>query len=71
MKSNEYNQLETTQETKITLKTRAEKYEKIKEIIEQNSTYDVPEITYTKIDGGNKDYLDWMKESTPDFEGAK
>jgi len=57
------NQLETTQESKIIFKTHGGKYEQIKEIIEQNSSYDVPEITYITIDGGNKEYLDWLKES--------
>ena len=59
------NQQETTQESKITLKTRLENYEKIKEIIQKNCKYQIPEITYTRIDGGNKEYLDWLAESTP------
>jgi periplasmic divalent cation tolerance protein len=58
------NQLETTQESKVVLKTRAENYDKIKEIIEQNCKYEVPEITYTVIDGGNKMYMNWLQEST-------
>lgn len=62
------NQLETAQESKITLKTELSKFEKIKEIIKQNSKYQVPEITYNKIDGGSKDYLEWIVESTPDFQ---
>lgn len=62
------NQLETAQESKITLKTRLSKFEKIKQIIKENSKYQIPEITYTKIDGGNKEYLDWVSESTPDFQ---
>ena len=44
------NQLETTQESKIVLKTRLENYNKIREIIEQNSKYEVPEITWFKIE---------------------
>lgn len=60
------NQLETNQESKIVLKTRADLYEKVKEIIVQNSKYQIPEITYTVIDGGNKEYLEWLKESTPE-----
>lgn len=59
------NQLETAQETKITFKTRAEHYEAIKEIIQQNCNYELPEITFAKIDGGNKEYLDWLQQSTP------
>lgn len=58
------NQLETSQETKIVLKTRREHYDKIREVIEQNCKYEVPEITWFKIEGGNKSYMDWLLEST-------
>lgn len=58
------NQLETSQESKIVMKTRAEYYERIQEIITQNSKYQVPEITYIIIDGGNQEYMSWLKEST-------
>ena len=64
------NKLETTQESKIVLKTRRENYDKIREIIEQNSKYQVPEITWFKIEGGNKAYMDWLQESTLSPEQA-
>lgn len=57
------NQLETTQESKIVLKTRRDYYEKIKELIEKNCKYEVPEILWFKIEGGNPLYMDWMKDS--------
>ena len=57
------NKLDTVQESKIVLKTRLDLYDKIKEIIEQNCSYEVPEITWVRIDGGNKDYMDWWEES--------
>lgn len=58
------NEQETVQESKITLKTRAENYDKIKEYIEKTCNYDIPEITFVTIDGGNKAYLDWLKENS-------
>lgn len=58
------NKLETTQESKIILKTRADFFEKVKEVIEQNCKYEVPEILWFKIDGGNKSYMDWLADST-------
>ncbi len=61
------NQLETSQESKIIFKTRYEKYEEVKKIILDNCTYEVPEITYVTIDGGNEEYLNWITDSTPDF----
>jgi periplasmic divalent cation tolerance protein len=60
------NQLETAQESKITFKARLENYEKIRDVIQKNCSYEVPEITYTNLDGGNEAYLNWLKESTPD-----
>lgn len=65
------NQLETSQESKITFKTRLEHYDKIKKVIEENCSYEVPEITYSIIDGGNEPYLNWLNESTPDFSKNK
>lgn len=65
------NQLETVQESKITFKTRLENYERIKEVIMKNTTYEVPEITYTNLDGGNEAYLKWLEESTPSDNVAK
>lgn len=56
--------LETAQESKIILKTRSEFYDQVKEIIMQNCKYEIPEITWHFIDGGNAEYLDWIKEST-------
>jgi periplasmic divalent cation tolerance protein len=57
------NQLETTQETKIVLKTKAELYDTVKEIIEKNCKYQVPEILVFEIASGNSLYKDWLRES--------
>jgi periplasmic divalent cation tolerance protein len=56
-------QLETMQESKIVLKTVIKNFEQIKQIIENTCKYEIPEITYRTIDGGNEAYLDWMKSS--------
>ena len=61
------NKLETTQESKVVYKTPLSKFEKVKEVILSNAKYEVPEILYHIIDGGNQEYLDWLKESTPDL----
>lgn len=63
------NQLETQQESKVVFKTRLDYYDKIKEIIKQNSSYQIPQIIYFNIDGGNREYMEWMNESMPaDFK---
>ncbi len=61
------NHLETTQESKIIFLTRRDKFERIKEVIQQNSKYQVPEISFRTVEGGNQPFLDWIEESTPDF----
>lgn len=58
------NRLETAQESKIVLKTRLENFSKIREVIEQNCKYEVPEITWFKIEGGNQSYMEWLRTST-------
>lgn len=57
------NQLETTQESKIVMKTKKEKFHAVREVIESNSSYEVPEITWRTIEGGNQAYMDWLGES--------
>ncbi|MBS4168507.1 divalent-cation tolerance protein CutA [Parachlamydia sp. AcF125] len=61
------NQLETALESKVVFKTRLEKFEKIKEAILKNCSYQIPEITYQVIQDGNREYLEWLKTSIPDF----
>ena len=50
------NQLETTQESQVIFITRADLFEKVKTIIQENASYQIPEIIYTQIDGGNKGF---------------
>ena len=58
------NELEKSQESKIFLKSQFNKFDQIKKAILKNCSYDVPEITYTTIAGGNDEYLNWVKENT-------
>ncbi len=57
------NKLETGQESKVILKTSKELFPKIKEIILENSSYDVPEVLVFELVDGNEAYLEWMAES--------
>jgi periplasmic divalent cation tolerance protein len=57
------NNLETSQESKIILKTKRDFYEKIKEVILKNCKYEVPEITWMSIEGGNEGYIQWLQET--------
>jgi periplasmic divalent cation tolerance protein len=55
-------QLETTQESNVVMKTKKDHYESVKKVILENCSYQVPEITYRHIDGGNEEYLKWIDE---------
>jgi periplasmic divalent cation tolerance protein len=57
-------QLETTQESKIILQTRKSLFDQVKKVILENSTYQIPEICFHDLDGGNEEYLGWLREST-------
>jgi Uncharacterized protein involved in tolerance to divalent cations len=53
-------QLDTLQESKVLLKTTKIHFETIKKHIEANSSYQIPEITYTRLDYINNAYRDFL-----------
>ncbi len=61
------NRLETVQESKVVYKTLLTRFDKVKEVILSNAKYDIPEVLYHIIDGGNEEYLRWLRESAPDL----
>jgi periplasmic divalent cation tolerance protein len=65
------NQLESAQESRIILKTRLDLYEAVKKIIKENCSYEIPEITFVHIDGGNQEYLEWLDQSLPVKESSE
>ena len=56
------NQLETTQETRVTFRTARDRFDEVVKIIKENSGYEIPEIAFTAIEGGDAAYLEWMKQ---------
>ena len=58
------NKLNTEQETKVILKTTRDRFEQVKEVILEQTEYEVPEILVISIEDGNQSYIDWVKEST-------
>lgn len=61
------NRLETDQECKVIFKTRKDNWEKVKQTILDNCTYEVPEILWFPIGGGHEEYLSWAAESTQEI----
>lgn len=54
--------IETAQEVKVLLKTLDQHFLAIRTLIQENCSYDVPEISKIIIDEANPPYLEWLKE---------
>ena len=59
-------EIETAQETPLTVKTRGELYARVEEVIRSRHPYELPEIVAVPITHGSSAYLDWIiAETTP------
>ncbi len=56
--------LQTEQESKIVFKALISRFDEIKDLIIRNCSYQVPEITYQIIVGGNQAYLEWLQNAS-------
>ena len=56
--------VEESREIALIAKTRLELVEKVIERVKQIHSYEVPCVVSWKIESGNIDYLDWIKNST-------
>lgn len=50
----------SSKETLVNIKTKADLFSKVEEIIIKNHPYKIPQITQIKIDKGSKAYLSWI-----------
>ncbi len=53
--------LDTSQESKVFLKSSKELFDRVRQVIEENCAYDVPEITATAISLCNPSYQEWLE----------
>ena len=56
-------QVQTAQESKVIFKTTHECLDEIKQEIEKNCKYQVPEITCFQVDNVNQEYSKWLQNS--------
>ena len=56
--------IENSDEYQVKMKSKKELYNEIEKIILENHSYEVPQIVYYDIDGGYKEYLDWIGNET-------
>jgi periplasmic divalent cation tolerance protein len=48
----------------LILKTKKEKFPKVKKLVRELHSYEIPCITYWKSDQTDRPYLDWIKRET-------
>lgn len=46
------------------IKTRRDLFEKVRNFIAENHSYDLPEVIMLPIEAGSEHYLNWVKENT-------
>ena len=54
-------QLDTSQESKICFISLKEHFESIQKVILDNSSYQIPEISYRAVEYVNEEYLQWIR----------
>jgi periplasmic divalent cation tolerance protein len=58
------NKTEKSQELLLMIKTIQQNYKEIENIIHKIHPYELPEIFYFKINGGDINYLNWIKNES-------
>ena len=55
--------VETAQEWLLVIKTIAEKFPQVRDVIRELHSYDLPECIMLPIDDGSPGYLEWIEDS--------
>jgi len=56
-------------ETLMIIKTRKSLTEKVRQVLEKEHPYEVPELVFIEVTSGHKPYIEWVIESTKDAGG--
>jgi periplasmic divalent cation tolerance protein len=56
--------VETAQEWLLLIKTQAELYERVRDVIQELHSYDLPECIMLGVTAGSQEYLDWIAQNT-------
>ena len=57
-------EIETAEEWMVTFKTTADRFEELAGLINEQHSYETPEIIATPVVAGSADYLGWVSEQT-------
>ncbi len=55
--------IQSEEEHLLIIKTRKKAYKQLEMFIREGHPYEVPEIVYFKVEGGNRDYLSWLDKN--------
>jgi periplasmic divalent cation tolerance protein len=56
--------VETAQEWLLLIKTKAELYERVRDVIQELHSYDLPECIMLEVIAGSQEYLNWITHNT-------
>ena len=56
--------VESATEWLLLIKTRAEQFEAVRDAIRELHSYELPECIMISVEGGSREYLGWIEEST-------
>ncbi|MBZ5538395.1 MAG: divalent-cation tolerance protein CutA [Acidobacteriia bacterium] len=59
-------ELETSEELLLVIKTRRARFDDLRKCIESLHSYEVPEVIATPIVEGSANYLNWIEQSVPE-----
>jgi len=62
--------VQSTEEWRVTFKTAADRYDALEAFVQENNSYDVPEILCIPVPAGSKAYLEWLTTETREEGGC-
>jgi periplasmic divalent cation tolerance protein len=63
-------EVQSSEEWRITFKTAADRYDALEAFIQENNSYEVPEILCIPVANGSKAYLEWLTTEMQEEEGC-
>ena len=58
--------MDRAQEVLLMIKTRVDLFEALRRTVRESHSYETPEIIAVPVAEGDADYLNWVKQETPD-----
>ena len=57
-------EVETAQEWLLLIKTQRDLYDRVRDVIQELHSYDLPECIMLEVTAGSHEYLDWITQNT-------